>query len=166
MDSIEQYQKEGLVQIRNELKPEASIANEDSGEYTSLCENSSEKNEELVADNTNELTTGNKKELVEVKLPPVVVHCSAGVGRTGTFCCLSNSIERLHATGNIDIFSTVKLIRDQRAFSVQTPEQYQFCYTGIIEYIIRERHEKEIDTERCRHFCGDFLHGDLSSDSD
>ncbi|XP_066913427.1 tyrosine-protein phosphatase non-receptor type 9-like [Clytia hemisphaerica] len=101
-----------------------------------------------------------------VIVPPVVIHCSAGVGRTGTFCCLSNSVERLRKTGLIDIYSTVKSIREQRAFSVQTPEQYQFCYTGILEYVLKRRYLKGEDTGSVEAGLTDFLHRDSSDESE
>lgn len=95
--------------------------------------------------------------------PPVIIHCSAGVGRTGTFTCISNSVERLQKTGLIDIYSTVKKIREQRAFSIQTPEQYQFCYTGILEHVIRER---DGDTSDIENSLMAFLRRESSSDSE
>ena len=99
-------------------------------------------------------------------IPPVVIHCSAGVGRTGTFCCLSNSVERLRKTGLVDIYSTVKSIREQRAFSVQTPEQYQFCYTGILEYVLKRRYLDGEDTSSIEAGLTDFLHRDSSDESE
>ena len=83
---------------------------------------------------------------VSITPPPIVIHCSAGVGRTGTFCCLSNSIESYHTNSSVDIYQTVLKIRSQRAFSVQTVHQYQFCYTGILEYVIKDRQSKGLDT--------------------
>lgn len=100
------------------------------------------------------------------KYPPVIIHCSAGVGRTGTFCCLSNSVERLRKTGQVDIFSTVKSIREQRAFSVQTPEQYQFGYTGILEYVLKTRYEKGEDTTDVEAGIIRFLQRESSDDSE
>uniref|UniRef100_A0A8C5I8U6 Tyrosine-protein phosphatase non-receptor type 9 n=1 Tax=Gouania willdenowi TaxID=441366 RepID=A0A8C5I8U6_GOUWI len=66
--------------------------------------------------------------------PPVVVHCSAGIGRTGTFCTLDICLSRLEDIGTIDVRQTVRRMRTQRAFSIQTWEQYYFCYTAVIEY--------------------------------
>ncbi|KAK0148330.1 Tyrosine-protein phosphatase non-receptor type 9 [Merluccius polli] len=69
--------------------------------------------------------------------PPVVVHCSAGIGRTGTFCTLDICLSRLEDTGTVDVRQTVRRMRTQRAFSIQTWDQYYFCYTAIIEYAQR-----------------------------
>ncbi|XP_014255868.1 tyrosine-protein phosphatase non-receptor type 9-like [Cimex lectularius] len=68
--------------------------------------------------------------------PPVVVHCSAGIGRTGTFCTLDICISRLDETGSVDVRSTVERIRGQRAFSIQMPDQYIFCHLALIEYAV------------------------------
>lgn len=65
----------------------------------------------------------------------IVVHCSAGIGRTGAFCALSTAIERVKAEGLIDVFHTVKHLRTQRPHMVQTVEQYMFCYRAISEYV-------------------------------
>ncbi len=51
--------------------------------------------------------------------PPIVVHCSAGIGRTGTFATLDASIRKFEDVGRVDIRSTVESIRSQRAFSIQ-----------------------------------------------
>ncbi|XP_051940211.1 tyrosine-protein phosphatase non-receptor type 9 [Hippocampus zosterae] len=69
--------------------------------------------------------------------PPVVVHCSAGIGRTGTFCTLDICLSRLEDIGTVDVHETVRRMRTQRAFSIQTWDQYYFCYTAVIEYAMR-----------------------------
>uniref|UniRef100_A0A6I8P1R3 Receptor-type tyrosine-protein phosphatase alpha n=1 Tax=Ornithorhynchus anatinus TaxID=9258 RepID=A0A6I8P1R3_ORNAN len=51
---------------------------------------------------------------------PITVHCSAGAGRTGTFCALSTVLERVKAEGILDVFQTVKSLRLQRPHMVQT----------------------------------------------
>ena len=47
-------------------------------------------------------------------------HLSAGVGRTGVFCALSNLIERLKTEHVMDVFQTVKMLRQKRPAMVQT----------------------------------------------
>ncbi|CAF1146546.1 unnamed protein product [Rotaria sordida] len=66
---------------------------------------------------------------------PIVVHCSAGAGRTGVFLTLSIVLERIRYEGVVDIFQTVKLLRTQRPALVQTEDQYQFCYRSALEYL-------------------------------
>ncbi|RXM33948.1 Tyrosine-protein phosphatase non-receptor type 9 [Acipenser ruthenus] len=70
--------------------------------------------------------------------PPIVVHCSAGIGRTGTFCTLDICLSRLEDIGTVDVNQTVKRMRTQRAFSIQTWDQYYFCYMAVLEYAQRK----------------------------
>jgi tyrosine-protein phosphatase non-receptor type 9 len=71
--------------------------------------------------------------------PPICVHCSAGIGRTGTFCAIDISINRLKDRKTVNILDTVNKIRLQRAQSVQMRDQYVFCYLAVIEYAMREK---------------------------
>ncbi|XP_016336805.1 receptor-type tyrosine-protein phosphatase F-like [Sinocyclocheilus anshuiensis] len=66
---------------------------------------------------------------------PMVVHCSAGVGRTGVFITLSIVLERMRYEGVVDLFQTVKTLRTQRPAMVQTEDQYQLCYRAALEYL-------------------------------
>uniref|UniRef100_A0A8C6L887 Tyrosine-protein phosphatase non-receptor type 9 n=1 Tax=Nothobranchius furzeri TaxID=105023 RepID=A0A8C6L887_NOTFU len=70
--------------------------------------------------------------------PPIVVHCSAGIGRTGTFCALDICLSQLQDVGSLNVFQTVRRMRMQRAFSIQTPDQYYFCYNAILEHAQRQ----------------------------
>jgi len=75
---------------------------------------------------------------------PVVVHCSAGIGRTGTFIVLDILLNRIKAVGPhciIDIPKTVRMLREQRATMVQTEAQYRFIYQAISAYMrLRREH--------------------------
>lgn len=77
--------------------------------------------------------------------PPIVVHCSAGIGRTGTFCTLDICISRLEDVGTVDVRGTVEKIRSQRAFSIQMPDQYVFCHLALIEYALLKGHLQSAD---------------------
>ncbi len=55
----------------------------------------------------------------------------------GTFCTLDICLSRLEDIGTIDVHQTVQRMRTQRAFSIQTWDQYYFCYTAVIEYAQR-----------------------------
>ncbi|CAB1312685.1 unnamed protein product, partial [Coregonus sp. 'balchen'] len=65
----------------------------------------------------------------------IIVHCSAGAGRTGTFIALSNILERVKAEGLLDVFQTVKSLRMKRPHMVQTVEQYDFCYRVVKDFV-------------------------------
>ena len=67
---------------------------------------------------------------------PIVVHCSAGVGRTGTFIAIDSLIGQIDAGAEqINVFETVLLLRRQRSLLVQSLKQYVFVYRAIMEYI-------------------------------
>ena len=51
---------------------------------------------------------------------PIIVHCSAGVGRTGTFITLFTQLQRIKKENNVDIFNFVKSMRYNRCFMVQS----------------------------------------------
>ncbi|XP_058828821.1 tyrosine-protein phosphatase 10D isoform X2 [Topomyia yanbarensis] len=73
---------------------------------------------------------------------PVVVHCSAGVGRTGTFIALDIILQRIQQEKKINIYDTVKQLRRQRVKMVQTAEQYDFLYQSCLEYTNRNNRKK------------------------
>jgi len=62
---------------------------------------------------------------------PVVVHCSAGIGRTGTFVALYQFFETLQDPSHWGVFEIVLNLRRQRDAMVQTAEQYLFIYRTI-----------------------------------
>lgn len=66
--------------------------------------------------------------------PPITVHCSAGVGRSGTFITIDTCIQKMEITGLVDVKSVVEKLREQRYSSIQTKDQYIFCYKSVVEY--------------------------------
>ncbi|XP_028417347.1 receptor-type tyrosine-protein phosphatase alpha-like [Dendronephthya gigantea] len=66
---------------------------------------------------------------------PIIVACSDGAGRTGTYIAISNLLERIKIKQAMDVFQTIKIIRGARAQFVENSEQYQFCYTAIMAYL-------------------------------
>ncbi|XP_065178727.1 mucin-19-like [Sycon ciliatum] len=61
---------------------------------------------------------------------PLCVHCSAGVGRTGTYICMDTALYQL-VQNRIDIFGIVCAMRTQRNLMVQTEAQYVFLYKAM-----------------------------------
>ena len=70
---------------------------------------------------------------------PILLHCSAGIGRTGTFCAIDMGIKRYLETKMIDIASTVVKMRHERAGSVQTEDQYLFVHLALMDYIKQQQ---------------------------
>uniref|UniRef100_A0A8C1KRT3 protein-tyrosine-phosphatase n=1 Tax=Cyprinus carpio TaxID=7962 RepID=A0A8C1KRT3_CYPCA len=66
---------------------------------------------------------------------PIVVHCSAGVGRTGCFIVIDAMLERVKQEKTIDVYGHVTLMRSQRNYMVQTEEQYVFIYEALLEAV-------------------------------
>ncbi|XP_062621599.1 receptor-type tyrosine-protein phosphatase alpha-like [Saccostrea cucullata] len=64
---------------------------------------------------------------------PIVVHCSAGIGRTGTFIALDYLLEEGAAEQTIDVKGYIAALRHQRGKSIQTCEQYIFLHDSLIE---------------------------------
>ncbi|XP_018025909.1 tyrosine-protein phosphatase non-receptor type 5 [Hyalella azteca] len=65
---------------------------------------------------------------------PVVVHCSAGIGRTGCFIAISIGVQQLLEEGAVDILATVCQMRLDRGGMVQTAEQYEFIHRALALY--------------------------------
>ncbi|CAC5380713.1 PTPRT [Mytilus coruscus] len=67
------------------------------------------------------------------KSTPMVVHCSAGVGRTGTFIALDALYEHGQKEGYVDIMEYVQTMRKDRMNMVQTHEQYEVVFEALLE---------------------------------
>ncbi|KAM9613263.1 receptor-type tyrosine-protein phosphatase C isoform 2-T4 [Trichechus inunguis] len=65
---------------------------------------------------------------------PIVVHCSAGVGRTGTYIGIDAMLEGLEAENTVDIYGYVVKLRRQRCLMVQVEAQYILIHQALVEY--------------------------------
>lgn len=69
---------------------------------------------------------------------PILVHCSAGIGRTGTFIVIDMILDQIKRHGldcEIDIQRTIQRVRSQRSGMVQTEAQYKFVYLAVLHHI-------------------------------
>ncbi|XP_043289982.1 tyrosine-protein phosphatase non-receptor type 5-like isoform X2 [Venturia canescens] len=62
---------------------------------------------------------------------PVVVHCSAGIGRTGCFIALATGMTQLIREGNVDVLGILCQMRYDRGGMIQTAEQYEFVHRAL-----------------------------------
>lgn len=65
---------------------------------------------------------------------PIVVHCSAGIGRTGTFIAIDHAISAILAREEVNLLDTIDQIREDRMGMIQHTEQYKFVYQAVIDY--------------------------------
>lgn len=81
----------------------------------------------------------NEVEKVCKTIDPLTVHCSAGIGRTGTFCTIDIIMNQMQLKGeplwdfDFDVYNTVKRLKEIRYGMVQTKEQYLYCYKVLAE---------------------------------
>ncbi|KAL8198393.1 UNVERIFIED_CONTAM: protein tyrosine phosphatase, non-receptor type 11 [Gekko kuhli] len=89
---------------------------------------------------------------------PIVVHCSAGIGRTGTIIVIDILMDTIHRQGlncDIDIPKTIQMVRRQRSGMVQTEAQYKFVYMAVQQYIATEQtrlEEEQRNTTKEREY--------------
>ncbi len=82
------------------------------------------------------------RDRVSVEMRPVVVHCSAGVGRSGTFIALDKILQQITYTDTVDIFGIVYEMRKERVWMVQTEQQY-ICIHQCLMKVLEGKENEE-----------------------
>uniref|UniRef100_A0A3Q0RH43 protein-tyrosine-phosphatase n=1 Tax=Amphilophus citrinellus TaxID=61819 RepID=A0A3Q0RH43_AMPCI len=108
---------------------------------------------------------------------PITVHCSAGIGRTGTFIVIDILIDVIREKGvdcDIDVPKTIQMVRSQRSGMVQTEAQYRFIYMAVQHYIetLQRRIEEEQKSKikgreytNIKYSLSDLTGGEMREDS-
>ncbi|KAM9302052.1 receptor-type tyrosine-protein phosphatase eta-like [Gastrophryne carolinensis] len=75
---------------------------------------------------------------------PILVHCSAGVGRTGTFIGLDRLMKQISTEDKIDVYGVVHSLRMHRCLMVQTDSQYVFLNQCALDVIKRQKQNPDL----------------------
>ncbi|KAM9149381.1 receptor-type tyrosine-protein phosphatase eta [Pangshura tecta] len=73
---------------------------------------------------------------------PTLVHCSAGVGRTGTFIAIDHLIQQIEMENTSNVYGVVYDLRMHRPLMVQTEDQYVFLNQCVLDIIKSQRNKK------------------------
>lgn len=90
---------------------------------------------------------------------PMIVHCSAGVGRTGTFIAVDRLLQHIRDHDDVDVYSTILDMRNYRCNMVQTEDQFVYIYECIKDFITTDDEEDQ-EEEDDDHLYENTIFGD------
>jgi len=77
-----------------------------------------------------------------------IVHCCAGVDRTGSFIALARLIDEIHSKPEkLNVFDTVLNLRKDRKLMVMKEQQYKYLHTATSDYLDLISHMEDLDVE-------------------
>ncbi|PIO68291.1 Protein-tyrosine phosphatase [Teladorsagia circumcincta] len=83
---------------------------------------------------------------------PIIVHCSAGIGRTGTIVAIEYILERMQAGVECAAMNDLlKELRNQRAYTIQNDLQYLFIHRVMLCYFL-EKHRQRYESMMTEEF--------------
>ncbi|XP_071811265.1 receptor-type tyrosine-protein phosphatase kappa-like [Apostichopus japonicus] len=88
------------------------------------------------------------KNTSQKNVPNTIVHCSAGVGRTGTYITLDAMLDMAQAEGKVNVYKFVTEMRQRRFMSVQIQDQYQFVFDALVKHFCIGRTTMSVDSFR------------------
>lgn len=100
--------------------------------YTSWSDQNVPNNPQNIIEFINSIEAKNSTQQL-----PILIHCSAGIGRTGCYIAISNGIKQINNENMVDIVKIVSKMRQERGGLVQTLEQYEFIYQVLAYYCIK-----------------------------
>ncbi|XP_061176129.1 tyrosine-protein phosphatase 10D-like [Saccostrea echinata] len=92
---------------------------------------------------------------------PLVVHCSAGVGRTGTFIAVDYLMQHVTSSDVVDIYNYVMKMRNNRPNMVQTEDQYIFIHDCIRDYVNRSDEDSDEENEEGEEDRGNPIYANM-----
>ncbi|WAR09002.1 PTPRB-like protein, partial [Mya arenaria] len=78
---------------------------------------------------------------------PMIVHCSAGVGRTGTFIVVDHVLQHIRDHDEVDVYKLVLDMRNHRCNMVQTEDQFIYIHECLKAFITTDEDEEEEEPE-------------------
>ncbi|ETN82523.1 Protein-tyrosine phosphatase [Necator americanus] len=89
---------------------------------------------------------------------PIIVHCSAGIGRTGSIVLIQHALELIHRHEPLlEMRGYLIELRKQRNNSVQTEQQYLYVHQVLLQYLKRTKYMDENVSPLLEQFTKDYL---------
>uniref|UniRef100_A0A224Z7L8 protein-tyrosine-phosphatase n=1 Tax=Rhipicephalus zambeziensis TaxID=60191 RepID=A0A224Z7L8_9ACAR len=75
---------------------------------------------------------------------PIIVHCSGGIGRTGTLILVDSMLSQAEAEGEVNLVAHLHAMRQSRVNLVESLEQYIFAYMALVEILCSKNHKLSV----------------------